>query len=115
LLAAFLLSLREGLEIALVIGLVIGALHKDQRTDLQYLVWAGAASAGAFSLLIAVGFQAFGAKLESPYEDIFEGSMMILAAGVLTWMIFWMQRQAQGLKGKLEADAFLDCRSHDCQ
>lgn len=100
---AFLLSLREGLEIALVLGIVLGAVKKMQRPDARAAVWLGAASAAAVSLLAAVALQILGASLEGPMEWIFEGITMLLAAGVLTWMIFWMQRQARGMKSELEA------------
>ncbi len=103
-LPAFLLSVREGLEMALVIGIVLGALRKFQRQELNRVVWSGVLSAGALSLLTAFGLQLVGARLEEPYEQIFEGTLMLLAAGVLTWMIFWMQRQARNLKKQIEQD-----------
>lgn len=103
-LPSFLLALREGLEAALIIGIVLGALRKFDRTDLSRLVWGGAASAAALSVIAAAGLYAVGASLEGAAEQIFEGFTMLLAAGVLTWMIFWMQRQARSIKGDLEAD-----------
>ncbi|MCU0487330.1 MAG: FTR1 family protein [Anaerolineales bacterium] len=103
-LPAFLLSVREGLEMALIIGIVLGALRKFQRQELNRVVWSGVISAGILSLLIAFGLHRVGARLEEPYEQIFEGTMMLLAAGVLTWMIFWMQRQARHLKKQIEQD-----------
>ena len=106
-LPAFLLSLREGIEIALVIGIVLGALRKFGRQELSRAVWAGALSAGLFSLAIASVLQHLGATLATPYEQIFEGTMMFLAAGVLTWMIFWMQRQARYMKGAIEGEVRL--------
>jgi high-affinity iron transporter len=104
LLPAFLITLREGFEIALIIGIVFGALRKFKRLDLMSSVWLGVISAAILSLLIAFAIEQVGAELEEPYEQIFEGSMMLLAAGVLTWMIFWMQRQARFLTGKIEAE-----------
>ena len=103
-LPSFLLALREGLEAALIIGIVLGALRKFNRGDLDRLVWGGAASAVALSVVVAFALQTVGASLEGAAEQIFEGLTMLLAAGVLTWMIFWMQRQARNIKGDLEAD-----------
>jgi len=102
-LASFLLSLREGLEAALIIGIVLGALRKLHRPGLTPTVWAGAFSAILVSLLAGIGLYAIGFELEGPAEMVFEGLTMLLAAGVLTWMIFWMSRQARNIKGNLEA------------
>jgi high-affinity iron transporter len=102
-LPSFLLSLREGLEAALIIGIVLGALRKMNRPGLSRLVWTGAASAGLLSVASALVLFRLGASLEGPAEQIFEGIAMLLAAGVLTWMIFWMHRQSRYIKSDLEA------------
>jgi len=103
-LASFLLSLREGLEAALIIGIVIGALHKVRMTDLKPIVWAGAFSAVIMSIFAAFLLNILGAEFEGRAEEIFEGSAMLLAAGILTWMVFWMQSHADTLKADLEND-----------
>lgn len=102
-LASFLLSLREGIEAALIIGIVLGALRKLHRTDMAPAVWYGALSAVLVSLVMGVVLTAFGLSLEGAAEQIFEGVAMLLAAAVLTWMIFWMNRQARSIKGELES------------
>ena len=102
-LASFLLSLREGIEAALIIGIVLGALRKLNRSEMEPAVWYGAISAVAVSLLTGILLTAFGLSLEGAAEQIFEGIAMLLAAAVLTWMIFWMNRQARSIKGELEA------------
>jgi len=101
-LASFLLSLREGIEAALIIGIVLGALRKLNRSEMEPAVWYGAVSAVAVSLLTGILLTAFGLSLEGAAEEIFEGIAMLLAAAVLTWMIFWMNRQARSIKGELE-------------
>ncbi len=103
-LPGFLLSLREGLEAALIIGIVLGALRKMNRSELAPAVWYGAISASVISLAAAVVLIRFGASLEGRAEEIFEGITMLLAAVVLTWMIFWMQRQSRSIKTDLEAE-----------
>jgi len=103
-LASALLALREGLEAALVIGIIVGALYKLNRERLIPAVWLGAAAAGLSSLLIAFGLYRIGLVLEGPAGKIFEGATMLLAAGVLTWMIFWMKRQSAGMKNAIEAE-----------
>jgi len=102
-LASFLLSLREGLEAALIIGIVLGALRKTDRRDLAPVVWAGTAAALLVSLLAGLLLIRLGIAFEGRAEEIFEGVTMLLAAAVLTWVIFWMNRQAAGLRGELEA------------
>jgi high-affinity iron transporter len=97
-----LLSLREGIEAALIISIVLGALRKMRRTELIPSVWYGALSAILVSLAGGISLTALGLSLEGAAEQIFEGVAMVLAAGVLTWMIFWMSRQARHIKGELE-------------
>ena len=103
-LPAYVLALREGLEAALIIGIVLGALQKMRRTELAPVVWVGAAAALVISLIVALVLQWLGASFEGQAEPIFEGLTMFLAAGVLTWMILWMRRQARNMKGELETN-----------
>ncbi len=102
--ASFLLSLREGLEAALLIGILIGALYKMGRPELKRPVWIGAISAVVVSLVVGVMLYQLGALFEGDAEKIFEGITMLSAAAVLTWMIFWMNKQARDIKGNLESD-----------
>lgn len=100
--SSYLLSLREGLEAALIIGIVLGALRKIRRTDLAPALWLGTLAATVISVLAAILLTLFGLSLEGTAEKIYEGITMFLAAGILTWMIFWMSGQARHLKGELE-------------
>jgi high-affinity iron transporter len=101
-LASLLLALREGMEAALIIGIVLGAVRKLGRPELAPAVWRGAGAAALTSLVVGIALTAFGLSLKEPAEQIFEGVAMLLAAGVLTWMIFWMNRQARYIKPGLE-------------
>ncbi len=101
-LGAGLITFREGLEAALIVGIVMGYLVRiGKQSELRY-AWAGVIAAAAISIAAALGLQWVGASLEEPYEQIFEGTMMLLAVGVLTWMIFWMRYQGRFLKRELE-------------
>jgi high-affinity iron transporter len=102
-LPTYLLSLREGLEAALIIGIVLGAVNKIRRSDLAPAAWLGVLSAIGVSILTAIILTSFGMSLEDPAEAIFEGITMLIAASILTWMIFWMSKQARFLKSELEA------------
>jgi high-affinity iron transporter len=101
-LASFLLSLREGLEAALIIGIVLGVLLKIKRTDLNGVVWRGVGLAVFLSVLAAVLLNVLGMEFEGKGEQIFEGVAMLLAAGVLTWMILWMKNHGGNLKNEIE-------------
>lgn len=103
-LASYLLSLREGLEAALIIGIVIGALHQIKRPDLKPTVWIGVTSAVIVSIAAASLLTILGAEFEGRAEEVFEGFAMLTAAGVLTWMVFWMRSHAATLKLDLEND-----------
>jgi high-affinity iron transporter len=81
---------------------VLGALRKIQRTDLAPALWWGALSAAAASIAAAILLTLLGLELEGPAEPVYEGVTMLLAAGILTWMIFWMSQQARNLKSEIE-------------
>jgi high-affinity iron transporter len=99
---ALFLAFREGLEAALIVGIVVGYVAKTGHGARLRFAWAGMAAAIAVSALLAVGIQMIGAELEGPAEQIFEGVTMLLAVAVLTWMVFWMRYQARTLKSALE-------------
>ncbi len=102
--AALLLAFREGLEAALILGIVLGVLRRVGRRDQKKIVWLGAGMAGLLSLGTGVGLYALGISFEGRAEEVFEGLAMLLAAGVLTWMIFWMDRQGRHVQAELERD-----------
>lgn len=101
---SILLTLREGLEAALIIGIVLGALKKFNRADLKPVVWLGAASAAGISLLVALVLQLLDVAFAGAGEAIFEGITMLLAASVLTWMIFWMAKNGRHLSANIESE-----------
>jgi high-affinity iron transporter len=103
-LPSYLLSLREGIEATLIIGILLGALQQTRRLEFVPALWFGTISAAVISILVAVLLTSFGLEMKDPGEAIFEGFTMVLAAGLLTWMIFWMSRQARFMKTNLEAD-----------
>jgi high-affinity iron transporter len=102
--AAALLAFREGLEAALILGIVLGVLRRVGRTHQARVVWLGAGLAALASLAAGLSLYALGISFEGRAEQIFEGLAMLLAAGVLTWMIFWMNRQGREIEAELERD-----------
>ena len=101
-LPSFLLSLREGIEAALIIGIIIGVLAKINHRELKPVIWRGVILAVALSLAFGVGLNAIGTEFTGQFEAAFEGLAMLLAAALLTWMILWMQRQGGQIQRELE-------------
>jgi len=103
LIAGLLTGLREGLEAALIVSIILAYLAQTGNRRHFGKIWAGTGVAVALSVAIgAVLFLSVGGFSE-PYEQLFEAGAMILATGVLTWMLFWMRRQARMVKGQLQA------------
>jgi high-affinity iron transporter len=102
-LAALLITLREGLEAALIVGIVLGMLRRLGRTERGKYVWAGVGVAVALSVLAGLALDRVGVAFEGRGEATFEGVAMLLASMVLTWMIFWMQREGRQVRSSLEA------------
>jgi len=97
LLAAFLIALREGVEAALVVGIILVYLARTGRSHLARFAWSGVAAAAALSLGIAVELQRWRIS-----EDGFEGLLLLLAAFLVVTMIVWMNRVARRLKKDIE-------------
>lgn len=104
-LPGYLLALREGLEAALIIGIVLSVLRKMEHQELNNAVWLGAISGILISVIAALGLNWIGAEFEGRGEQLFEGISMLLAAGVMTWMVFWMRKQSSAMKIKIESNA----------
>lgn len=98
----FLISVREGLEMALIIAIVLAYLAKtDNRDKFQY-VWMGLAAAVLVSAAAAGAIFMIAGSLEGRMEKLFEGVAMLTAVAILTWMIFWMRKIGRNLKNELE-------------
>ncbi|MGH2652405.1 MAG: FTR1 family iron permease, partial [Actinomycetota bacterium] len=101
--AALLITLREGLEAALIISILLAYLRQLGRTDRTSLVWWGTGLAALVSLAVGAVIFAAAAKFDGTAEELFEGLVSLFAVGVLTWMIFWMRRQGARLRSDLQA------------
>ena len=102
-LSGFLTGLREGVEAALIVSIILAYLAQTGNRQHFGKIWTGTALALAASLAIGIGLFVTVGGFEEPYEQLFEAGAMFLAAGVLTWMLFWMRRQARLVKGQLQA------------
>lgn len=101
-LSTFVIMLREGLEASLIVGILLAYLNQVGVLRHARYVWGGVGAALAVSVGALGALRAAGAEFEGATEQIFEGATMTLAAGVLTWMIFWMIRQARLIKSELQ-------------
>jgi high-affinity iron transporter len=100
--AAFVIALREGIEAALIVSIVLAYLKQLGRTDRSHLVWWGTGLAVALSAIVGTIIFSVGAEFEGTAEEVFEGLVTLTAVGVLTWMIFWMRRQGARIKSELQ-------------
>jgi high-affinity iron transporter len=101
--ASLVITLREGLEAALIVGILLAYLSKSGRRDAFKLIWLGVAAAIAVSLGVGAVIQVTASRFEGQAEYVFEGLAMLTATAVLVWMIFWMRKQAKHIKGELQA------------
>jgi high-affinity iron transporter len=101
--SGLLTGLREGVEAALIVAIVLAYLARTGNARHASKVWLGTGLAVAVSLFAGlVIFNTVG-TLQQPYEQAFEGATMLVAAVVVTWMLFWMRRQAMAMRGELQA------------
>ncbi len=100
--AAFLIALREGLEAALIVGIICAYLVKIGRRDTLRTVWLGVGGALALSAVLAVVVVLTVGRLPASVQESLEGLTGVFAVAVLTWMLFWMRRAGRAIKGDLE-------------
>lgn len=101
-LATFLIGLREGLEAALVVGILVAYLRRLGRRDALPKMWAGVGLAIALALAIGAVLT-FGAyELTFQAQELIGGGLSLVAVAMVTWMIFWMQRAGRTMKSTLE-------------
>ena len=100
--SGLLTGLREGVEAALIVAIICSYLARTGNARHFGKIWLGVGAAVAVSLVLGALVYVTVGGLEEPYEQIFEGLTMLVAAGVVTWMLFWMRRQASSVKGDLQ-------------
>lgn len=100
-LSSFIIALREGLEAALIVGILIAYLVKSDKRDLLKHIWIGVGLAITLSLGLGALLTFTSAELTDTGEKLFAGTTSLLAVAVVTWMVFWMKRTAKNLRSDL--------------
>jgi high-affinity iron transporter len=103
LLSGLLTGLREGVEAALIVAIICAYLAKTGNAQQFPRVFAGAGLAIALSAVFGIGLYVTVGSFQEPYEQLFEAITLLAAAAVVTWMLFWMRRQAASVRGELQA------------
>jgi high-affinity iron transporter len=99
---SLLITLREGFEAALVVAIVLAAVRRSDRPQLARWVWLGTAAAIVLSVVVGLAIHASIDDLVGDARARTFAVICFAAAGLLTWMIFWMRSHARNLKGELE-------------
>ena len=100
--APIIISLREGIEAALVIAIMIAYLRRSNQGDLTRYVLGGAIAAIVSSMAIAILMSMLWGTFEGPLLAVFEGTVVLIAALLLTTMIVWMWHAGSGVAAEIE-------------
>ena len=100
-LSTFVIALREGLEAALIVGILVAYMVRTNRRELLKPLWTGVAIALLASLALGAILSFTSAELSSRGEELFAGLTSFIAVGLVTWMVFWMKRAARTLRDEL--------------
>ncbi len=98
---SLLVTVREGLEIALIVTILLGYLRSVNQKQQFKAIWAGVGAAAGLSVAVGAGLEIASQELDGRILEAFEGFTMLFAVAVLTWMLFWMKRQAAGFSQDL--------------
>ena len=99
--ASFLITLREGLEISLVLAILFGYLSKTNRASDFRHVWVGSGIAVLVCLVLGIVINSAVGGLNGKVEQAVEGVLALAACAVLSWMVFWMRGHARGIGTEL--------------
>ncbi len=101
----FVITLREGVEASLIVGIIAAFLVKEGREDATRQMWIGVAIAIALCTAIAVALRLVGQQLPQQQQEGLETIVGLIAVSTISYMIIWMRRHARGIKAELEGGA----------
>ncbi|WP_062382091.1 iron uptake transporter permease EfeU [Pseudomonas abietaniphila] len=100
-LVPFLIMLREGIEAALIVGIIASYLRQTGRGEWMPAVWIGVFLAAALALFVGGGLEMVSAEFPQKQQELFEGLVGLLAVIILSSMVFWMRKVARSIKHEL--------------
>ena len=100
-LSTFIIALREGLEAALIVGILGAYIVRTDRRELLKPLWTGVGLALTASLGLGALLSFTSAELTDRGAELFAGITSFIAVGLVTWMVFWMKRTARNLRNEL--------------
>lgn len=100
-LPTFVIGLREGVEAALIVGIIAAFLKQEGRRDQLRHVWVGVGIAAAICVSIGVGLNLLNEELPQRQQEMLETVISLAAVGMVTFMIVWMRRHARMIKSEL--------------
>ncbi len=100
--SAFVVTFRESLEAALIVGIILAYLNKSGNPKFEKSVWIGVALGVVASVVMAIVFNVYLGGFEGRAEEIYEGTMYLTAALLIVWMVVWMWMQGKNIKQNVE-------------
>lgn len=104
-LPTFVIGLREGLEAALIVGIIATFLDRRDRRDLLRSLWIGVGAAAAICLAVGIALYVVSREIKQQQQERLETVIGVLAVIMVSYMIIWMRRHARQMKGDLEGAA----------
>lgn len=101
----FVITLREGVEASLIVGIIAAFLVKEGRQDALRQMWFGVAIAVVLCTIVGVGLDVIGEELPQKQQEGMESIIGVIAVATISYMIVWMTRHSRGIKAELEGEA----------
>jgi len=112
-LVPFLIMVREGVEAALIVGIIAGYLKSTGRGQWMPLVWVGIAVAVLLCLALGIVLDVVSADFPQREQELFEAAIGLIAVALLTSMVFWMRKASRSIKGELHHSIDAALGEHD--
>ncbi|MYS24128.1 high-affinity iron transporter [Streptomyces sp. DvalAA-14] len=104
-LPTFVIGLREGLEAALIVGIIASFLGQQGRRDALKKVWLGVGLAVAICVVVAIALQVYSSDLPQRQQEQLETVIGLIAVVMVSYMVLWMRRHSRDLRKDLEGMA----------
>src|SRR5215475_6666497 len=99
------ITLREGVEASLIVGIIAAFLVKEGREDAMRQMWIGVGIAIVLCTAVGIGLDQIGQQLPQKQQEGMESVIGVVAVATISYMIIWMRRHARGIKAHLQGEA----------